>query len=411
MLFRPSRRNILASAFLCAAPRARGAPKHGVVQKVGVPFILDAGRILLEVTLRSPRADQRKVLTWFNMGMPHPVLTKTLYHELALDRGEVLEIEISDVVLQTETTTVINGDGGIATPSFAHLFSPHRVEAMLPASLLRDHVLTLDYAQRTMIIGATTDAALSGIAVPIALQPTSGIASVEVTCDSEPAHFVLDAGSGYSWMRGQTLRTWMAAHPQWRRCEGAMGLANNNLLDYDFEKRGTIARIPQIWIGDVTAKNIGVLGTGNILGSVADDIFGDFFWDNWQKSASGPVAGWLGANVLKNFRLTIDYPARMSFWLHQSDFDAHDLDQPGITLVRDGDRYLIGGLTRPMNAPVLTEVSIGDELIGIDNQRIRGVSKQVVFAALHGRPGEEKALTLRTQDNEKRVMAHVIDLS
>ena len=411
MLFLPSRRNVLASALLCLGSRARSAPNPGIVRNSGVPFTLDAGRILLEATFRTSSGDERKALTWFNMGMPYPVLEKNLYRELFPDPRQTLQIEIADVVLQADANTVVNGDGGVATPSFAHLFAPHRVEAMLPASLLRDHVLTLDYKRRNLIIVGTTDEVSAGTAVPISLQPTTGIAAVQVTIDEESAPFVIDAGSGYSWMRGQTLQTWLRSNPQWRRCDGAIGLANNNLLDYDFEKRGTVARIPQMRIGNVTAKDIGILGTGAILGSVADGIFGDFFWDNWQKSAPGYVAGWLGANVLKHFRLTIDYPGRMSYWLLQSDFDPHDLDQPGITLIRDGDRYFVGGLTQPVNAPRLSEASIGDELIGVDNQSVRGASKQAVFAALHGHPGESKVLTLRTQGDEKRVTAAVIDLS
>jgi hypothetical protein len=126
-----------------------------------------------------------------------------------------------------------------------------------------------------------------------------------------------------------------------------------------------------------------------------ESAFGDLFWDNWRKAAPAPVVGWLGANALRDFELTIDYPNRMSYWRRQKAPDSTELDQPPMTLVRQGERYLIGGVAQPASRPQAPlGVEIGDELLSIDNVTARSASKEDVLSALHGAPGERKRLTL-----------------
>jgi hypothetical protein len=377
-----------------------------------VPFTLDAGRVLLEIELQRPGGGTRRALAWFNMGMSAPVLTAALYRELQIDRGQPLRISVAGVTLEAAADEVTDGDGGLAAPSFAHLFAPLPVEAMLPASLLRDRRLVLDYGRRHFVIARSDGVAPEGVAVPISLDEKTGFASVTAMVAGEPAAFVLDAGSGYSWMRGAVLRRWLEAHPDWRRADGAVGLANNNMLDFAFERDGVVGRLPEVAIGPLSVKNIGVLGTAPALGAL-DGLFGDFFWDNWQKSATGPVIGWLGGNVLGNFELTIDYPAHMSYWRARADPDPHDLDQIGVTLVRREARYFIGGLVRPSgHAPddALAEVAPGDELIAVGGLDARGAGKAALLAALAGKPGETRHLRLERDGRAFETTATVLDL-
>lgn len=196
----------------------------------------------------------------------------------------------------------------------------------------------------------------------------------------EPAAFVIDAGSGYSWMRGDALRRWLGAHPDWRRAEGAVGLANYNMLDFAFETEGVVARLPEMAIGPLTLTQVGVLGTAPALGAL-DRLVGDVFWDNWQKSATRPVAGWLGGNALGNYELTIDYPRRMSYWRAQSAPDSS-----------------------------LATLSPGDELVAVGGLDARGAGKAEVLGALAGKPGETRLLRLRRDGRLFETSATVLDL-
>lgn len=377
-----------------------------------IPFILDAQRILANVTFATPDGGSRTALAWFNMGMAAPTLTKRLYRELQIDRDYPLKIRIGDIAIEAPASAVADGDGGVGAPDFEHLFSPHLVEAMLPASVLQNYVVTLDYERRTLALARPGAKKPEGVAVPIALNAKTGLVTVDAIVDGGTYPVVIDAGSGYSWMRGDTVKQWLAAHPEWRRAEGAVGLANSNMLDYAFEKQGTIARIPEIAIGAVRLRNTGVLGTGPILGRFGDSLIGDLFWDNWQKSAPGPVVGWLGGNALKPFRLAIDYPNRMSYWQSRAAPDPHDLDQVGVTLVRRSGRYFVGGIVRKasVDAPdraTVDGVEIGDELIAVDGVAVPGADKDSVLSALHGSPDERRMLVVGRGSQRRQIEARV----
>ena len=369
--------------------------------------------MVLEVSLDKPDGGTRKTLAWFNMGMAEPVLTKALYRELWLDRGEPLRIRMGEGTIQVAPSAVVDGDGGIGVPDFAHLFAPRAVEAMLPPSLLQRFVVTLDYARRTMTLARPGSQRIGGLAVPCTINPRTGLVTVDAMVGGRAYPVVIDAGSGYSWMRGDVVAQWLTSHPEWRRAEGAVGQSNANMVDYAFEKAGVVARVPEMSLGPVRLKNVGVLGTGAILGPFLDGVVGDLFWDNWQKGASGPVVGWLGGNVLKNFKLAIDYPGHTTYWRQQAVPDAHDLDQVGLTLVRRQDRYFIGGIVRNAGPGVVDDrtvrgVDVGDELVAVDGLAVKGAAKDAVLSALHGKPGERRALIVEHGGVRQEVDAVVL---
>ncbi len=196
-------------------------------------------------------------------------------------------------------------------------------------------------------------------------------------------------------MRGDVARDLLARRPDWRRAHGAVGAANSNMVDFAFEKEGDVLRIPSMRSGGVEFNQLGFLGTAPVLGAFAEGLFGDLFWDNWRRAAPAPVIGWLGGNALRDYELTIDYPSRMSYWRRERASDPKELDQPPMTLVRRGERYMIGGIARSRTpSPGPSGVEIGDELVAIDGVVARGAGKDDVLSALHGAPGERKRLTL-----------------
>ncbi len=374
-----------------------------------IPFILDAQRILFNVTFERPGGGTRKALVWFNMGMTAPVLTKALFRELEIDRGRPLALRIGDISFDVAPTVVVDGDGkNIGDPEFAQLFGPHPVEAMLPAGLLQKYVVTIDYRRRLLTLARPGAPKPKGTPVPCKLNAKTGLLSVEAMVDGKAYPVVVDAGAGYSWMRGSVVKEWLATHPRWRRAQGAVGLSNNAMLDYAFEKEGTLARVPDITIGAVELRNVGILGTGPILGPLTDGLIGDIFWDNWQKSAPEPIVGWLGGNALKPFELTIDYPNGMTYWRRDAASDPHDLDQVGVTLVKRPGRYFIGGVVRKANpdtpdSVTVDGVEIGDELVAVDGANVAGFGKDLVLSALHGSPGERRRLVIERHGERRDI--------
>jgi hypothetical protein len=400
----------LLSLAAASADAKKARPRSEPPPRKALRFEMDAGRILLRATFKTPDGGERKALAWFNMGMPAPILTKGLHSELGLASGAPLRLAIGDELLEAERMSVRDDGESAEFIAFPQYFGPHKVEAMIPASMFLRHRLTLNYETRTLSLESADGPTPPGAAVPFALNPQTGLASVDAEIDGRTYAFVIDAGSGYSWMRGATLTPWLEAHPDWRRAAGAMGAANYNMLDFNFEKRGTIARIPVLRLGALEIEDVGVLGSAPLLAGWLDAVAGDLFWDGWQKSAPGPVVGWLGANALQRYAVTLDYPNRVSYWRALGPADAHDLDSVGVTLVRKNGRYFIGGLAQAQGQSAPQGIDVGDELVAAGDLAVAGAARGVVLAALHGRGGETRRLTLRGSGASREVEAPVLDL-
>jgi hypothetical protein len=197
---------------------------------------------------------------------------------------------------------------------------------------------------------------------------------------------VIDIGGAYSWVRPGTAAEWLKDHPERLRGEGAVGNANYNMTDYSIEENGLDLRIAKAALGPMEIDNVGALGMGggggplNLIGS-------EWFIDQWQKSAAEPVVGWLSANVLKHYRVTIDYKNQMSWWKKLSDIDPHELDQVGLNLVYDKGVYSVGRVVAKDGKPTATGIERGDKLVAIDDAPVKGWSRDQLFAALGGKPG------------------------
>ncbi|WP_448207770.1 hypothetical protein [Azospirillum sp. sgz302134] len=374
---------------------------------VAIPFRLDAQRILVELTFLRPDGSDRKVLTWVNMGMPAPALSARLYEELRIGQGEPLRLKIGATAVEVADKFVDRVSDTGDDPEFAHYFAPHPVEAMLPASVLSRFDIGLDYQKRQLTFAPPGTLPPDGVAVPIRVNPDTGLVALDATVAGEREPVVIDAGSGYSWFRGSVVRDWLAAHPEWRRANGAVGQSNNAMVDYAFEKEGTLAMVPMT-VGDLPLGEVGLLGTGPILGAVGDWLFGDLFWDGWGRNApDGPVVGWLGANALMRHRLTIDYAHGMSYWRKQPGPDPEPMGQVGVTLVRRGGDAVIGGVVSKDGRPTVEGVQPGDRLLRIDGLSASGASRGQLLDALSGRAGERRTLVIERDGAVQEISATV----
>jgi hypothetical protein len=76
--------------------------------------------------------------------------------------------------------------------------------------------------------------------------------------------------------------------------------------------------------------------------AIAANNEGHDFMDWYSTKNAVPVIGWLGGNVLRHSRITIDYPNKVSYWEQQSALDVHDLQYIGLTLLsRRGESYAV----------------------------------------------------------------------
>lgn len=114
-----------------------------------------------------------------------------------------------------------------------------------------------------------------------------------------------------------------------------------------------------------------------------------------------PVIGWIGGNILKSFRLTIDYPNQIMYWQEQAGPDAHDLDQVGLTLRFEAGAYVVAAIAAKNGTPSVDGVLPGDQLIQVGGLELRRATWGAIYAAMHGKPGVPRLLVL--ERNGKRV--------
>ena len=177
------------------------------------------------------------------------------------------------------------------------------------------------------------------------------------------------------------------------------------------EAAATILRLPEIRLGSLVLAQVGALGIAPEAppfppspGEAA--VQGDLF-DWYSKKAPEPVIGWLGGNVLKGFRVTIDSPRRMTYWERQGDPDPHDLDQVGVTLERrpNQEGYFIAGIAERDGKPTVEGVRTGDKLVAVDVLDVKGATRGAIFSALHGKAGSVRVLTLERDGNPVTIRA------
>lgn len=392
---------------MVAVGSVQAASRPGAIAAT-VPFIFDSQRVLVELAFVRPDGAERKTLAWVNMGVSGPVLSPALYRELGIGQGRPLRFAIGAVPVEVAGSTVTDGPGELGDDdALDHLFAPHRVEAVLPAGVLQQFQVTLDYAARQMTVARPGVPHPAGVAVPFRIKEGTGFITVDAAIGGRAYPVVLDAGGGYTWFRGEAAAAWLREHPGWYRADGAVGQSNTGMTDYALEKQGTVLRIPEMTLAGLRLHDVGALGTGPLLCRVCDRIVGNLFWDTWQKNAPEPVVGWIGGNVLRDFRVTFDYPTRTSYWLRQREADPHDLDGVGLTLVRRADSYIVGGIVQQHGVATVSGIKTGDELIRVDGLAVHGAAADAVRAALGGEPGMQHQVTVERAGRDVQVGAVV----
>jgi hypothetical protein len=172
------------------------------------------------------------------------------------------------------------------------------------------------------------------------------------------------------------------------------------MADDGIETAGTLVRIPEIELGSVRVQQVGAL-------AIAADVHGNDFMDWYSEKNAVSVIGWLGGNLLRQFRITIDYPNKMSYWEHQGAPDPDDLNYVGLTLLsRQGDYYVAGIADRKGGAAV-TGVQAGDKLVQIGVLPTHGASREAIFDAMHGNAGEPRLLVLERHGSRIQVQTSV----
>jgi hypothetical protein len=374
-----------------------------------VPFIFDDNRMFAELVFVRPDGTPRKAFVFVDLGTPVPVLNEKLRKELQIDENKPLIFRIGEMEVRVESSAVDSDTGSPMTGPNGKRTVP--VEAVLPGSVMKNYQVIFDYAKRTLTMAQPDTLKPEGDGVPCHVNEKTGLISVAGALAGQTHAFAVDSGSAYSWVREDIAQQWVKAHPDWKRGTGAVGEANMQTRAGGAEARATILRMPEIGLGSLRLEQIGALGIAPEAPPFPpapgeSRVQGNFF-DWYSKKAPEPVVGWLGGNVLKGFRVTIDFPRHMTYWERESDLDPHDLDQVGVTLERrDTEKgYFIAGIAEKDGKPTVEGIRVGDKLVQVDNVRLEDAARGAVFSALHGKPGTVRVLILERNGKQVTVSA------
>lgn len=390
-----------------------------------VPILLD-DRIYVELSFTRPDGTPRKAIALVNMGSAPLILSNALFRELQPKSGKPLHLQVGtlDIVVdggavQPETLAFnafigINpfaraataeemaaGPGGVMKAMTA----PLNVEAVLPAGVLQHFQVVFDYGAKTLTLASPGAIKPEGIAVPVRLNRKTGFVMADVTVDGKMQSFVLDCGGSFSAAR-DTL-AWRTRHPEWLRSIGGIGPANLVMGADGYEAADPVLKIPGTSLGSLTLDELGLMEIGpqSWFGRTAT---GALFWDRIYSGKAGEtVDGWIGGNVMKSYRLTIDYPAHMTYWLQQAPIDKADLNQVGIVLGRSTGVTVIAGIAQKNGAPTVAGIQSGDKLLKIDGVETKSLMRGELLKALHGKPGDHKRLLLERGGKEFETDASV----
>ncbi|GCE23906.1 aspartyl protease family protein [Dictyobacter kobayashii] len=270
------------------------------------------------------------------------------------------------------------------------LFPGEAVDGILPGFLLSRYCVLLDYSTGTFSLSPSCLTAMRGEPVPISFHPLSGFPCVEVTIAGEQYGLLLDTAASCTMLSEAVVETWARQFPAWPRARCAVGTANMGAPD---EEHATMMRIPRMTVGSVLLRHV----------TVVSHPIRAFEMRRFDVLAA-PIVGGLAGNVLKQFRIEIDYAHAMSYWEWCDESYPYDMDLVGLTLSLNADStYRVAAISDCNYACVRQSVCVGDRLLQVDGLRVTGLSLSRVVDALRGSPGQRYTLLLEREGELRSV--------
>jgi len=97
----------------------------------------------------------------------------------------------------------------------------------------------------------------------------------------------------------------------------------------------------------------------------------------------------------------------LAHWLGQSEPDASDLDEVGLTLKAQAGEYVVAAVATKNGKATVDGVQPGDKLIRVDGLETKRATWGGIYDALHGKPGQTRVLVLGRGANQVTVNATV----
>ena len=297
----------LLTVGLSLAP-AGPVPGAGPAGSVTRPMQLDHGRVIVDVEFVRADGGTRWARVWVDTGNQELLMGRDLARDLGLGHPDWPDSGAFTMVVATSPapamrfgTIALDHEGLVTRVRNGNAVLPGLpAEACLPARALRRLCAVFDYPASRLTLGRPGAFAPRGTRLPCRVNPETGLPMVTATLDGAEVPLGVDTGSAGTWLSDSLTGAWQARHPGSPRAVGAAGSAN--FFGFPFEPAGTLLSLTRIGIGGTGVDDVAALALDS----------GFFRW--YSRKSAGPVAGFLGANVLNRFRLTVDFANGTSWW-------------------------------------------------------------------------------------------------
>ncbi len=372
-------RTILPAIFLWTAAFAQET------KSVTVPITLDHNRIVIDVYLPLPDGNTKRVRGLVDTAATEMTASQRVGELFGPNKCDAQtcetalppEIQIGGMKISLERMQTAHAPTGVPKDVMVAGMSP---EIILPAAILRNYDVVVDYATRQFTIGAPGSIKFQGTPTKARVNP-AGLVDITAQVQDEQLRFALDTGSPISFLDSERLAKWHAAHNTWPYLKGAVGAAN--LTGAPDETDRELLRVPDLHVGTAALSGIAL---ASLPSSALTKL---------NEGVGADINGLLGGEAFRNCRVGIDYAHQTVYIDVVSHNAAPDMDVVGLTLRPRADgHFTVSAVLSIDGKSTVPDVKSGDVLVGVDGAPVTGATLGQVWSLLSGTPGQSRALTL-----------------
>jgi predicted aspartyl protease len=392
---------VLRAFFVCAVLGSTAALSADPMQSASPPARRAAvrmevrdNRVFIPLTVSGPRGTALVATFWVDTGGDSVILSGRLAHQLGLRLSDQASVGMNYTTLRPATKpklliagmpidlTHVNvfASGGVAD---RNAFPGVAAAGFLPATVLMKYGVVLDYPKRVFILAQPGTLSHVGTPVKLEVNRKTGFARIEIEVGQQTFGFMLDTGAAYTGISRVAMDVLIREHPVWQHSIGAVGAAN--MVGKDFDASNELLRIPEVRWGPFALRNVGMVSRP--AGVYEKTVSGDM---------SKPIIGALAGNVLRHFRIELDYAAGLAYLQSDGTDNFADLACVGIIVhVDPNGAVVVSGVSQRDGRPQVAGVNAGDLLLRVDRHEVTGASVALILHYLSGPLAEKKRLTLR----------------
>jgi hypothetical protein len=285
---------LTSTVFATAQPQA---------DRATVPLVVEGNRPFVDLTFQRKDGSTRTARVLIDSGGGDFLFTEALARDLGLtwntptleDGSRVAEITTVPPVsigafplrVNPQRLSAVIGEDTVLPKQ-----APGHADAILPGHVLAQYHVVFDYPGATFTIARAGVLTPTGEAIAMPVGRGSGFPRTEIEVAGERYGLLLDTGASFTMVSATLLASWRAAHPEWPWQAGAAGEAAT--------------------LGGATIETLSL--PGGRWGTLDLPAFGvvsrraGVFERSMSAMMGAPIVGSLAGNVLKRFRIELDYP-------------------------------------------------------------------------------------------------------